>query len=582
MRCNNLTMTDARNEGLSHPIPWAKTLIDQLVKQGVNYFCISPGSRSSALTLACSENTECSSISHFDERGLAFHALGYAKATHKACCIIVTSGTAVANLLPSLIEAHNERIPLIVLTADRPPELRDCGANQSCDQVNIFANYTRFQVDFPCPSAEIPERYIATTVATAVHHAHGNPKGPVHINCMFREPLFSTQFQEKMDLVAVEKESMLPTLSQATLEKWANLISSAKRGVIIAASLPSCQNTEAILNFAKKLKWPILADVLSQVRSRGKEDEVIGYYDTLLKIDGDYQPDLILHLGDRLVSKTLQQWLTQAEDIPYLQITDHPWRQDPFHQVTHRLDCDPALLCSQIAPLIPNRTDASWINSWKEPSKNIETCLHFCFSSQTELSEPGMIHALNQLLKTNWSLFLGNSMPIRDADQFFFPEHPTGFIFGIRGVSGIDGNIATISGIAEGSKKPIVALIGDLTFLHDLNSLALLRSATVPILIIVVNNQGGGIFSFLPIAQKAAEFERLWGLEHSYSFEKAAELFGIPYSNPKNQTDLEDILFSVLKKPQLMIIETQTKRAQNVLFHEMLITQCLTLQASVT
>jgi 2-succinyl-5-enolpyruvyl-6-hydroxy-3-cyclohexene-1-carboxylate synthase len=547
---------------------WARILIDQLIQHNITYFCVAPGSRSTPLALAIAEHPQAKGIVHFDERGVCFHALGYAKAARKAAVVLTSSGTAVGNLFPAVMEAHNERIPLILLTADRPPELRASGANQTCDQVKLFSDYVRWQFDFPCPTSDIPERFLATSIAQAVHQAHANPAGPVHLNCMFRKPLFSIENEPTLQVTPTRIEPVHNIPSSEQFALWASLLTTDQEGIIVVGSLPSEQPIEPILALAAQLKWPVLPDILSQVRTQAQAFEIIAYYDALLKAHTDFKPQIILHFGDRIVSKTLKYWLAGLSFSHYLHVSDHSWRQDPHHLVTRRLSCDPTLFCQKILPLLAEKTKTDWFDAWKTPSEEIDLTLQQLFAQEPQLTEPYVVRILQERLSPNWALFIGSSMPIRDMDQFFFPDQPIGPLFGNRGVSGIDGNIATAIGIAQGCQKPTIALLGDLAALHDINSLAQLKSSAFPILLIVINNQGGGIFSFLPIAEKKTVFEKFFATAHPYTFEGAAQLFQIPYACFTDKVDLEKWLSTSMHHPQSTIIEIQTERAYNYQFHQ--------------
>lgn len=549
-------------------LKWSNLIVEQLLKHNINYFCLGSGSRSTPLALAIADHPDTEHIVHFDERGLAFHALGYAKATRRPCALVVTSGTAVANLFPAVMEASNERIPLIILTADRPPELRDCGTNQTCDQIKIFSDYVRWQVDLSCPTHEISERYVATTIAQAVYRSQQAHAGPVHINCPFREPLFSLDPLKMEEVVPTMYEVTHTMPSVTTLEKWAECFQDTPKGVILIGSLPAHQKMEPIFKLASLLKWPILPDILSQARSSGYTHEVIRHYDALLKADSSFKPDLILHLGDRLVSKTLAQWLKELNLSTYFQVTAHPCRQDPEHLVTHRLNIDPSLFCNELLSFVEERSHTLWFDSWKLSSDQIAEHLSTLIDGQSDLNEPGIARSLSNHLTPAWALFVASSMPIRDTDQFFFPKQQIGPIFGNRGVSGIDGNIATAIGIAQGEKKPTFALVGDLTFLHDINSLAQIRQAQHPVVFLVINNQGGAIFSFLPIAQRKDIVEEFFVASHPYHFSAAAELFQIPYFRPRHQKDWEQLFADLIANPCSAIVEIQTHRAENFQLHQ--------------
>jgi 2-succinyl-5-enolpyruvyl-6-hydroxy-3-cyclohexene-1-carboxylate synthase len=553
---------------------WANILIDQLFQQGITYFCLGPGSRSTPLALAIAEHPQTEHLVHFDERGLAFHALGYAKASQRSVALIATSGTAVANFLPAVMEASQERIPLILLTADRPHELRHCGANQACDQVKLFSNYVRWEVDLPCPTSEISERYLATTVAQAVFRAErGNP-GPVHLNCPFREPLFSLSqppFQEVVPTV-YETTQTLPDMS--ALERWAEHFQEISQGEIVLGSLPSGQPMEPIFHLASLLKWPILPDLLSQARSEGTHPSLIPYYDPLLKTRKDFRPKLVLHLGDRLISKTLSEWL-KSLNCPYFHVSNHPCRQDPDHMVTHRLAVDPSLFCREIACFVEERSPTTWLTCWKQAAEEIGQQLTAKLETQPDLTEPGIALSLARHLNTSHSLFFSNSMPIREADQLLFPHQAIGPIFANRGVSGIDGNLATAIGIAQAKKQTTIAVVGDLAFLHDINSLAQIRQAQYPVIFLVINNHGGAIFSLMPIAQRKDVLEEFFVASHPYDFQSAAELFQLPYFRSHQPQDWEQLLADLLANPCSAIVEVQTRRADNLHLHQEL-QQCLT------
>lgn len=551
--------TGAQNES------WAKELIDSLIAQGVDYFCCAPGSRSTPLVLAIASHPQNLHIVHFDERGTCFHALGYAKARGKPAAIITTSGTAVGNLLPGIMEAYNENIPLILLTADRPPELRDCGANQTCDQNKLFTNHVRWQVDLPCPDDRIPKNYLPSTIAHAVALSTSSTSGPVHINCMFREPLFSGPIPSSAKKqIHFTHPELHP--SKQTIDEWVEILASQRNGVIIAGS-STIDHSEEILALAERLKWPIFADILSSVRTYESHPSLITHFDPILKCR-DKSADAIIQIGDRFVSKTLSQWLEKQEPAFHLHISEHPTRQDPSHLITHRAHACPKVFVRKLLHALAFQENDKWRAEWSHWDQSCRLTLTHFFSSETELTEPGLIPQIASLLTEDWALFLSNSMPIRDANQFFRPLSRCGPIFGNRGVSGIDGNIATAAGIAQGTRKPTLAILGDLAFLHDLNSLAYLNKIDFPLVLFVVNNGGGGIFSFLPISKKEESFETFFAGAHEITFEPAARLFGIPHYHPKSPSDLNELLLSQKKNSHSCIIEITTDRIQNVRIHE--------------
>ncbi|MBS0604045.1 MAG: 2-succinyl-5-enolpyruvyl-6-hydroxy-3-cyclohexene-1-carboxylic-acid synthase [Verrucomicrobia bacterium] len=556
--------TGVQNEG------WASKLIDALIRQGVDYFCCAPGSRSTPLALAIANHPKAKRTVHFDERGVAFHAVGYGKATHRPAAVVATSGTAVGNLLPAVMEAYNDRVPLVLLTADRPPELRDCGANQTCDQVKLFQNHVRWQVDLPCPDERILDKYLAATISHAVAMTGACPSGPVHINCMFREPLFSHQIErEFLDrTVSFAHPQLHPT--DETIEFWASILCAKREGVILAGS-STIDHSDAIFALADKLKWPVFADILASPRTFEKHPSLITHFDPILKLKTAINANAVIQFGDRFVSKTLSQWLDRQTPEFFLHVSEHTMRQDPTHLITHRVHASPQIFTRELLFALPEQEDASWLLQWAEWDQKCKQTLADFFSSHTTLTEPGLIWEIASFLSEDWAMFLSNSMPIRDANQFFLPALRCGPIFGNRGVSGIDGNIATAAGIAQGSGRPTLAVLGDLSLLHDLTSLNYLAKVDHPIILCIVNNGGGGIFSFLPVSKRKEAFEEFIAASHELSFAPAAELFGIPYFHPESPAELGDLLFQQKKQPHSCLIEITTNRSENVRVHEHII-----------
>jgi 2-succinyl-5-enolpyruvyl-6-hydroxy-3-cyclohexene-1-carboxylate synthase len=561
---------DALNE--SH----AKLIISELVKSSVRYFLIAPGSRSTPLTLAASENPLAKTIVHFDERGLSFAALGIAKSTQNPVCLICTSGTALANFYPAIIEASMSFIPLIILVADRPAELRDVGSNQTIDQVKMFGNYLKWEIDIPCSDPYLPDEFLKGAIDQACFQAKNGPSGPVLINAMIREPLFSLG---KRNNIPEEKNPLPKTsyyLSEKTLHEedlisLSEGLSKYEKGVIIVGSLPPSKNLDSIYSLAMKLQWPIFADALSGVRSLGRDSSLIPFYNHLLQTTYSSEkmiPDTVLYLGGPIVSKTLLKWLDSFSPKRFYHVANFPGRHDPNHQITDRIECDPALFCQNAHFFIKGRNPSVWLSLWKEYSLQIEEIITDFFENSLELSEP---HALFSLTKSDselFSFFFSASLPIRYADTFFFPKEPSAEMLSNRGVSGIDGIIASSIGVAEGSAKPVIAFIGDLAFLHDINSLALAKQLELPIIFIVLNNSGGGIFNFLPIAENQKFMDVFVSAKHSLKMEGFAKAFDIPYTKSISLSDYQTSLAIAMENPSLQIIEVETNAHENYLFHQ--------------
>lgn len=547
---------------------WAFEIIDQLVNLGVTYFCISPGSRSSSLTLAAANHPKAQTLVHFDERAIAFHALGYAKASLKPAAIIVTSGTAAGNLLPALMEASASRIPLIVLTADRPPELRDCGANQTASQVNLFGNFVRWDVDLPCAEERLQGNYLASTLSYAVFMSMQSPSGPVHLNCMFREPLYQSgaEFQRPAVTQIKQYERSITTLSDAALQTLAQKLSCYSSGMILVGSLSDPNDAKAIVELGKLMKWPIASDITSFVRSHSEQPPCIPYFDPIIKNTEGLEVDCVLHIGDRIVSKTIAEWISH-NSADYYVVADHPDRYDPKGEITYRLHTNISWFCKHITPHLQTKESNLLIPCLKY-SEVIKEEFNQMMISSGEISEPLVIHMLSTRMPKDWNIFLSNSMPARDADSFFYPENYQGKVFLNRGVSGIDGNVSTASGIAAGLKDPVVAVLGDLAFMHDMNAIIQIAKSPIPVIMVVINNGGGGIFSFLPIQDKTANFEEYFATAHTYHFEKIAEFAGLEFYRPSSMEDLAQTWENVKASPRSCFIEVVTDREENLNLHK--------------
>lgn len=516
-------------------------MIDQLIQQGIDRFCIAPGSRNTPLVVAAAEHPNAKTIVHYDERGLGFYALGYGKGAKKPAAVITTSGTAAGNLLPSVMEAYHSAIPMLLLTTDRPAELRDCGANQTTDQIKIFSHFVRWQADLP---PVLTENYFRSTTAQAVFHSMQNPSGPVQLNCQFREPLYAP----------------IPPIPSGTPVRFApsRLVppptrTQAKQGVILIGDTGS--DPRPILELAARLQWPVFADILSNARLHPSREQ-IRHFDWILKTDPGLKPDFILHFGKRFASKKILDW------TPSLHVSAIPFLQDPNRQLLGRLQCDIEPFCETFTAA----TDPLWLSQWKKLDEEIDAISEEQFRAESPLTEAHAMRSLTEILPEGRALFLANGMPIRDADHFLFPKQCLGF-FGNRGLSGIDGNIATAAGISDGLGAPVIAFLGDQTCLHDLNSLPILKKTSYPVVLIASNNFGSGIFSHLPISEWP-QFETYMAASHSWRFEDAARMFDLPY-----------LPFEQVSFDRSALVELFTKREENYRFQKEFLSACLMVSA---
>ena len=563
---------------------WGHLIVEELVRNGCTYFCVSPGSRSTPLTVAVARHPQAQSAIFYDERGAAFHALGYARATGKPAVLICSSGTAVANYLPAVIEAEMDRVPIIILSADRSPELRQTMANQTIDQVGIFGHHVRWFFDFPTPSAEIAPNMVLTTVDQAVYRAQQSPAGAVHLNCMFREPLapieqpFSAEanalFQQWQQSDQPYTRYLATHLqsSEQTLAELHTLIGRTERGLLLVGQLQNEAEREAVRRLADWLRWPIFADVTSGLRFGWDSEWLISYFDqALLATSENDSAETILHVGGQFVSKRLLEFCQKYPARHYILHKSDPSRHDPFHAVTWRIDADLAATVNWLISHSAPSQSPNWIAHWQQKNQIIAQLLQKELDQSGQpLSEMGIGRIITQSADSDHALFMGNSMPIRDIDMYGDSNRPALQIATNRGASGIDGNIATATGFAIGTARPTTAIIGDLTFLHDLSSLSILRHLTRPFILIVVNNHGGGIFSFLPVAQFPDVFEQFFGTPHPFSFAAMAQAFGMAYHRPKDSAELRSIYRLAQTTSRATLIEIETNRDENVSAHRAL------------
>lgn len=563
---------------------WSKFLIEELVRCGVTRFCISPGSRNSPLVLAIGENERAQPIVHFDERGAAFYALGYAKATGRPAAIVCTSGTALANYYPAIIESSISGTPLLILSADRPVELRDCRAPQSIDQVNIFGDYLRWFFDLPSPDEKITPASLLTTVDQAFCRATGSQPGPVQLNCQFREPLAPTSdkhdFTEYLGPVRQWISADTPhteyhTNSQMADEKViapiASRLMSAKSGMIFAGPMPARENHDSIARLANKLGWPLLADVASELRFHPEVSSAISHYDLFLRDKAFVQMnpvDTLLHFGGQPTSKHLQLYIERNSPLTIL-VNDHSDRQDPSHIVNERIVASPRLFASALVEVVDDIK-----SNLAQPFGHADNlgcaAVKEFVNREGPITELATAYLMAEMAPDGSSLFLASSMPIRDVDAVACHSKKRLHVGVNRGANGIDGTVASAAGFAAGLRSRTTLLLGDLALLHDLNSLALVKRSEIPMTLIVINNNGGGIFSFLPIAKVERHFENLFAAPHGLNFEHVARMFGLGYRRVTQLSEFKDAYSAVLGEPASSIIEVISDRQKNVEDHRLL------------
>lgn len=550
---------------------FAVTFVDELVRNGITDAVAAPGSRSAPLALALAEHPGIRLRVSLDERSASFLALGIAKATRRAVAVLCTSGTAAANLYPAVQEAHQWRVPLLVLTADRPPELRDTGANQTLDQIKMYGDAVRWFCEVGVPDGQLgadPNGYWRSIACRAVATAQASPAGPVHLNAAFREPLVASDhapIDENLEGRANGAPWLAVTRPQATLadddlKRLAVRLSGYERGVLVAGA--GDFDATAFEALAASLGWPLLADPLSNVRT---SDGCITAYDSLLRVEPwveAHRPDIVVRAGALGISKSLAAFVASA---PHQILVDGDGTfVDPQRRTTDLIHADPDLLFAQLARRI-ERASGDWPQGWLVAEQTAVGAIAATLETYG-LCEPRVARDLVAALPAGSNLVVGASMPFRDVEWF---APPSGVRFhGNRGANGIDGFVSTTLGIALGSQQPTFGLCGDLTLLHDSNGFLLQDYDGPPVTFVVVNNDGGGIFSFLPQAGLPEHFETLFGTPHGRDIADLARFHDLVYRRANSPEELA----SALGEPDggIRLLEIRTDRAANVDIHRTL------------
>ena len=534
---------------------WSSLLLEELYRLGVRDITLASGSRSAPLTMAAAAHPGFRRHLHFDERGLGFMALGLAKGTGRPVAVIMTSGTAVANLWPAVAEAQLTGVPLIILSADRPPELIDNGANQAIDQQGIFGHYPVYQLNLPSPTQTIPAAFVLSSVDQALAQQARTP-GPVHFNCMYPEPLYpGDHYQEFGDYLAPlgdwlrsgEPWSPWQLGEQAcpVQPDWAEL--RGKCGVIVAGRIQDPVQGKAVAELAERLGWPLLADLQSQIRFDSRN---LIHMDLALQnscfVSELARAEVLLQFGARLVSKRLGQFIKQHPWQDYWLVDPQPARLDPDYRLRRRLLCEPAAFVAA-HPVHETEMQQPWHRLQERQQGASQQIRAAC----NRFSELGVCHRLNRLIEGQ--LFVGNSMPARLMDMLGETGKGPSRVMTNRGASGIDGLIATAYGFAQSREEPTTLLLGDLSALHDLNSLALFGKGSQPLVVILLNNDGGSIFRMLPVPTGDRLLETYYCLPHGLHFEHAAAMFGLQYRAPTTLAEFEQNYAQALEKGVTLI-----------------------------
>lgn len=563
---------------------WCDVFVNRLSELGVKYVCISPGSRSTPLTLAFSQNKKIKIFQIVDERSSAFFALGLAKISKSPVAIVTTSGTAVAELYPAIIEAFYQRIPLIVCTADRPAYLRNTGANQTINQNNIFKNHIRFFADVGLPDINLKKiSSFIKTIDTAFKTAMFNDCGPVHINCPFEKPFEPDSYTDRIDIKFLERIFDLKTLvkpdkNNFNLNIVKNIINKFNRTekglIIVGYNNYNDEFAKLCVELSEKLKYPIFADASSGLRfGKHSKKNIIENFTSLIqskKFLDNYDPKLILQFGGSPTSNIVLRFFknSSAEKILINEFGD---RNDPSLTAKTVLKINPSAFCQIVLDNLKNtkinRTN-NWLKTFIELNKTAEEIKSKKMQEAEINFEGKIVYELFNLLPSKSNVMISNSLPIRDSDFFTSASQKRINIFCNRGASGIDGINSTALGIAKVSNEPTVLLTGDLAFYHDLNGLHNALKFKIPLTVILINNNGGGIFESLPISRYDKICIQNFVTPLNLNFAKIVAAYGGEFTTINNFDEFKTKLNSSIKSKKLSVIEIKTDARESKLIRE--------------
>jgi len=597
-------------------------LVDELARSGVRDVCVSPGSRSAPLVSALIAHDGLRLWSHVDERSGGFFALGLARASRRPVAIVCTSGTAVANLLPAVVEAFHARVPLLLLTADRPPELRDCGAGQTIDQLGIFGTHVRWSFDLGTPEAT-PDamRHVRAVACRAVAIASGDAgavAGPVHLNLPLREPLdprpvpgdvaealLALPAARGRDGAAWTRSARTRgVIDDAALEEIAGVLARARRPLLVAGPLDDGDpaTVPAVAGLCAALRAPLLAEVASNLRHEPATHFLADAAEAIVRapqIDEpsrDWLPDAIVRVGPPPTSKALAGWLARHADVPHVVIDGAATWADPASVATHLVVAPPAVVCSSLAARLGalravaggrRSSDDAWLARWRAAGSRAREVLdagttsdaaklapradghpdaraRAKASSSPEPFEGHAIAALARALPAHANLYAGNSLAVRALDAFWPGGTPSPRVLANRGANGIDGFVSSVLGAAAAEPSlPTVGVCGDLSFYHDLNGLLAVRRHGVRAVLLVLNNDGGGIFDHLPIAAHRAGYEEHFTTPHGLDFRPVVEMYGCVFERVTRADEIAPALARALVAlaERTTVIELKLTRA---------------------
>jgi 2-succinyl-5-enolpyruvyl-6-hydroxy-3-cyclohexene-1-carboxylate synthase len=542
-----------------------RALCDELARCGLQHACTAPGSRSTPIVLSLVREPRIRCWSHIDERCAGFFALGAAKASGRPVAVTCTSGTAAANLAPAVIEAHEARVPLIVLTADRPPELRDVGAGQTIDQIKLYGDAPKWFFELDVADASPARlRWIRTLACRAYWTAVTGPPGPVHLNVPLREPLV---LEDPLPEDATARPGGRPYVTfDAPARPWPSGADHPTERIVIVAGREERDPAaaERLAEVASQARIPLLADPLSGAR-RGPA--AIAHYDLLLRdreFADAHRPAFVLRIGDLPTSKPLRAWLAGLETAQIAIDPDDAW-QDPDAVVGMRISVPYRALLDSLAQRTPQAGDGNWLASWRRADDAAEEAIAEVLGS--ELSEPLVARSLAQWLPDEATLFVASSMPIRDVESLVPVSGRSPRLLSNRGANGIDGTVSSAFGVAAVTGLPVVLLIGDVALLHDIGGLLAARRHELALTIVLLNNDGGGIFHFLPVATQTDAFEEHVATPHGVDFRRVADVYELEYVSPSDLGELRAAVTRGVDSARTTVVEVRTDRGENLALH---------------
>ncbi|WP_299334920.1 2-succinyl-5-enolpyruvyl-6-hydroxy-3-cyclohexene-1-carboxylic-acid synthase, partial [Haloplanus sp.] len=526
---------------------WARALVDELARGGVDAVVVSPGSRSTPLVTAVAESEELTAYSVLDERSAAYFALGRARRTGDVTPLICTSGTAAANYHPAVVEADEGRVPLLLLTADRPPELRESGANQTVDQEKLYGDAVRGYRDLPEPEADARKlRSLRTTVGRVLAEATGTPSGPVHLNCPFRKPLEPTPVEDDVptdrnslavagrddDRPFVSTTAGVPRLDRSDRRAFSEALS-VGRGLIVAGPPdPPGADPQAVTALAHATGFPILADPLSGLRFGGhtRVTTTVGGYDGYLdpRVTADWpDPEVVVRIGASPTSKRLRKYLARTGARQFVVDPAGGWREAEF-RATDLVVADPSRLLATLAETVGGPDAPEWRERWTAAERtHREVVAGANDDGAGGYFEGAILADVTDLAPQPATLVVSNSTPVRDADRYAAPDLAAYTVLGNRGASGIDGIVSTALGAGSATTDHLTLVIGDLAFYHDGNGLLSALRCGVDATVVLINNDGGGIFHRLPIESFDPPFTESFKTPHGMEFEPTADLYDL-------------------------------------------------------